>query len=432
MHRNALVAILAALVVAIFASPARAEDRVALVVGNGNYARAPRLPNPLNDAEDVAAALKRSGFEIIVATNLDKAGMEEAMIKFARAARSADVALFYYSGHALQFGGINYLVPVDAQLNDEADRRRLVRLDDVVADVQQAKNLRIVVLDSCRDNPLADHLKRSIGVTRSAYVGRGLARMDSPLGTIISYATQAGRTADDGDGRNSPFTAAFLKHVEAREEIGTIFRRVGAEVYQATRQKQLPELSLSLIGEFYLNGKTESPPPKAMLAPVDPCDDASRHWQMSEVAATRSAYEDHIARFPTCSFANFARAKIVALATPAPDKQRFDGVWAGKLVCEGVTTAPGWKYDLIGRVTNGSFHAAIGQAGKPGSEVFKGSIEPDGSAAIIQKGLTGSKDPYHRLPGTEFGNRYYIIFDGRRASGVRSDRPNCYIDLTKR
>ena len=149
MHRDALFAFLAALVVTIFVIPAFAEERVALVVGNGTYARAPRLPNPLNDAEDVAAALKRSGFEIIVATNLDKAGMEEAMIKFARAARNADVAMFYYTGHALQFGGINYLVPVDAQLSDEADLRRLVRLDDVIADVQQAKNLRIIVLDSC-------------------------------------------------------------------------------------------------------------------------------------------------------------------------------------------------------------------------------------------------------------------------------------------
>jgi len=98
--------------------PGHAEKRVALVIGNGAYKNAPRLPNPRNDAEDVAAALKRTGFETIVATDLDKAGMDDAEIRFARAARGTDVALFYYSGHAMQFGGINYLAPVDTQLTD--------------------------------------------------------------------------------------------------------------------------------------------------------------------------------------------------------------------------------------------------------------------------------------------------------------------------
>ncbi len=172
MHRNVQFAFLAALLFSIFAAPAFADNRIALVIGNGSYARAPYLPNPLHDAEDVAAALKRSGFEIIVGTDLDKAGMDDAVIKFARAARTADVAMFYYSGHALQFGGINYLVPVDARLSDEADLLRMVRVDDVIADMQPAKNLRILVLDSCRDNPFVEQLRRSVGAARSASVGR--------------------------------------------------------------------------------------------------------------------------------------------------------------------------------------------------------------------------------------------------------------------
>jgi uncharacterized caspase-like protein len=214
----------------------------------GAYSSVPHLQNPLHDAEDVAAALKRSGFETMLATDLDKTAMDEAMIKFSRALRAADVGMFYYSGHAFQFGGINYLVPVDAKLDDEADLRRMVRVDDIVADMQQAKNLRILVLDSCRDNPLVDQLKRSIGAARSASMARGLAKLDSPEGMIVAYATQAGSIADDGDGRNSPYTTAFLKNIEAKEEIGTIFRRITADVYQTTHQKQLPELSLSLIG----------------------------------------------------------------------------------------------------------------------------------------------------------------------------------------
>jgi uncharacterized caspase-like protein len=142
----------------------------------------PRLVNPANDAADVSTALIKDGFDAIVATDLDKAKMEEAIIRFARAAREADVAMFYYSGHALQFGGVNYLAPVDAKLTDEADLHRLIRLDDVLTELQQAKKLRILVLDSCRDNPLADDLKRSIGTTRALPLQRGLAKIDAPLG----------------------------------------------------------------------------------------------------------------------------------------------------------------------------------------------------------------------------------------------------------
>lgn len=240
-----------------FAVPAYADNRVALVIGNGAYQNTPRLPNPSNDAADVAASLKRSGFETILATDLDKAAMDAAMIRFARASRTADVAIFYYSGHAMQFGGVNYLAPIDAKLTDEADLRRMVRVDEIVSDLQQAKNLRILVLDSCRDNPLADELKRSIGTTRALPLQRGLAKIDSPQGMIVAYATQSGRTAEDGDGRNSPYTAAFVKNIEAQAEIGTIFRRISADVYETTKHTQLPELSLSLIGEFYLRGKID-------------------------------------------------------------------------------------------------------------------------------------------------------------------------------
>jgi hypothetical protein len=436
MHRDVLLAFFAAVFISAFVTPAFADNRVALVIGNSAYVRVPHLPNPVHDAEDVAAALRRSGFEIMVATDLDKAGMDEAMIKFARAARTADVAMFYYTGHALQFGGINYLVPVDAQLNDEADLRRLVRVDDVIADMQPAKNLRILVLDSCRDNPLAEQLKRSIGTARSTSIGRGLAKIDSPEGMIIAYATQPGRTADDGDGRNSPYTTAFLKNFETKEEIGTIFRRISADVYQTTHQAQLPELSLSLIGEFYLNGKLQiTATPATTPAQVDPCAAASDHWKSTEAINTKAAYEDHLARFPTCSFADLARTKIVALTTSdsAKDRRRFDGIWLGKLVCEPTPSGlPGWSYELTGRVTDGVFHAEKGRVGKPGSQTFDGTIEPDGTADILQKGWSGARDPFHRPLGTEFNNKYLTKFDGAHGSGTRSDRASCNVNFARR
>jgi len=290
---------------------ALADKRVALVIGNGAYAHAPHLPNPLHDAEDVAAALRRTGFDTILGTNLDQAGMQDAAIRFARAARSADVAVFYYSGHAMQYAGLNYLVPIDAQLRDEADLRRIARVDEILADLQQAKNLRILVLDSCRDNPLADELKRSIGLTRGAGVGRGLAKIESPDGTIISYSTQAGRTAVDGDGRNSPYTSAFLKHIEDKDDIKAVFHRISANVYETTKGTQVPELSLSFFGEFYLNGKLQiTVAPTMQPALVDPCAAASDHWKSAEAIGTLAAFEDHLARYPNCGFAGLARAHI--------------------------------------------------------------------------------------------------------------------------
>jgi uncharacterized caspase-like protein len=281
-----------------------ADTRVALVIGNGAYQNAPRLPNPRNDATDVAAALRRSGFDTVLSTDLDKAGMDEATIRFARAARTADVAMFYYSGHALQFGGANYLVPIDAKLADEADLRRMTRVDDVVADLAQAKNFRILVLDACRDNPLADQLRRSIGATRAIPLQRGLAKIDSPEGMIVAYATQAGRTAEDGGGRNSPYTTAFLKHIDEKEEIGSIFRRVSADVYKTTKHEQLPELSLSFIGEFYLHGKVM----------VKPEDAVRRDFEAAEGVNTVTGWDAFLQQYSNGFFATLARERRTQVA----------------------------------------------------------------------------------------------------------------------
>jgi uncharacterized caspase-like protein len=216
VHRYALFTALAVLLFSAAVTPARADTRVALVIGNGAYVHVPHLPNPTHDAEDVAAAFRRTGFDTILGTDLDQAGMQDAAIRFARAARTADVAVFYYSGHAMQYAGVNYLVPIDAELHDEADLRRMARVDDILADLQQARNLRILVLDSCRDNPLADALKRSIGSTRGISIGRGLAKMESPDGTIISYSTQAGRTGKTAAIATAPTPRRFFSTSKTR------------------------------------------------------------------------------------------------------------------------------------------------------------------------------------------------------------------------
>jgi formylglycine-generating enzyme required for sulfatase activity len=325
-------------------APALAEKRVAVIVGNGAYQNVTRLANPPQDAQDVAAALRRLGFETHLYQNIEKSGMQEATAAFARLARTADVAMFYFSGHAVQRAGVNYLMPIDARLDAEADLQQLARVDQILADLQQAKNLRILILDACRDNPLADAANRASGL--GLPIERGLAKMESPLGTIIAYATQAGQTAEDGSGRNSPYTAAFLRHIETPQEIGMVFRRISGDVYEATKRTQLPELSLSLTGEYFLRSlsppaaaATAASPAAAPLAtvppvaapaspaPADPCAGAAEHWKNADTRGTVAAYEDHLARFGKCPYAGIARLRLedlrktmAAVAPPVPPR----------------------------------------------------------------------------------------------------------------
>jgi uncharacterized protein len=303
-------------------APAAADKRVALVIGNGAYQNALHLPNPRNDAQDVADALQRSGFETILGLDLDKTKMDAALIRFARAARDADVAMFYYSGHAMQYAGINYLAPIDAKLTDEADLRQLERVDDIVADLQRAKNLRILVLDSCRDNPLAEDLKRSIGTTRGMSIQRGLAKIENPEGLIVAYATQAGRVAEDGSGRHSPFTTAFLKYIETPEEIGTVFRRISADVYAQTKQTQLPELSLSLIGEFYLHGQPDvRAGAQASAGPALSWSEAAQAWAATKDTTSQAVLEDFVRQFGNTVYGNMAQARLREMKSAALDTQ---------------------------------------------------------------------------------------------------------------
>jgi hypothetical protein len=225
--------------------------------------------------------------------------MDELAIQFARRARDADIAIFYFSGHAMQLADINFLMPIDAKLTDEADLRRATRVDDIVADLQPAKNLKVLGLDACRDNPLAEGLRRSFGVTRTANLQHGLARIDSPPGMIVAYATQAGRIQD-------------------QEEIGIIFRRISSDVYEATNHAQIPELSLSLIGEFYLHGRPpagNASAAESRAARSDTCAGAEAHWKSAETLGSKATLEDHLSRFASCAFVGLAKAKLAALTS---------------------------------------------------------------------------------------------------------------------
>jgi hypothetical protein len=317
--------------------PGQAEKRVALVIGNAAYRSAPALTNPKHDAEDVGRSLQNLGFETIVAADLDRAGMNEALDRFSRKVRGADVALDYYSGHGMQFAGKNYLLPIDASLAgaDDVNRFRLLPLDDITDILQTAGGARVIVLDACRNNPVEDELKRRLasmpGANRDAFLSRGLGRIAAGNGLIVAYATQANDVAADGGGRNSPFTTAFLHNVGLPDlDLRQMFFRVQDEVDKLTGGRQRPELSISLVGEFKL-GVPTVPPDKLRATDPGPGSSATaggedgRAWLATKDTTSTAVLEAFIERYRDSFYANLARARLdelkkgqVAALSPPP------------------------------------------------------------------------------------------------------------------
>jgi hypothetical protein len=257
MHMSVARFILAAtFVCGLLANDALAAQRVALVVGNGAYKYAGALANPTNDAADIADVLKAHGFNVILGSDLDKRGLETKIRDFARALTDADAAVFFYAGHGLQVDGQNYLVPIDARLDNERDLDfETVRVDFVLRqmELQRETKTNIVFLDACRDNPLARNLARSMG-TRSASIGQGLAQIEAGVGTFIAFSTQPGNVALDGKGRNSPFAAALTKRIaEAGRNLNAIMIEVRKDVLAATAGKQVPWDHSALTGDFFFD-----------------------------------------------------------------------------------------------------------------------------------------------------------------------------------
>ncbi len=272
------------------------ERRVALVIGNAAYETTAALANPRNDATDISAALRRLGFEVVDGQDLSKRSMEQALGRFSRIAQGADAAVVFYAGHGLQYQGQNYLVPVDAKLEDEFSfTYEMLKLEEVLIALERAKGVRILMLDACRNNPFAEKLSRMLSRTRDFGLSRGLAKIDRTEGMVIAYATQANQVAADGRGRNSPFTAALVKEIEEPGiEVATLFRRVARTVNSTTGGRQTPELSLSLLGEFYFN-KSETD---------------QQAWTRLRGSTDSKAYQDFIARFPNSFLVDDARVRL--------------------------------------------------------------------------------------------------------------------------
>jgi tetratricopeptide (TPR) repeat protein len=221
------------------------ERRVALVIGNSVYRAYAPLPNPDHDAELVGAALQQTGIDVTIAHDLDRSGMVEALKTFAAKADDADWAIIYYAGHGMELNGTNYLVPVDARLQNDRDvPDETISLQSLLSAIEGARKLRLVVLDACRNNPFVQNMKVA---DASRAISRGLARIEPTNATLVVYAAKEGTIAADGGGENSPFALAFVKRIsQSGVEIGKVMRFVRQDVLEATGNRQEPFLYGSL------------------------------------------------------------------------------------------------------------------------------------------------------------------------------------------
>lgn len=307
-----LLAVLALLAVA---SSAVAKERVALIIGNGAYENATALPNPKNDADDTKRLLMDLGFEVIHGVDLDRDEMETTIRQFAASSASASVVLFFYAGHGMQVDGQNYLIPIDAKLEERtALDFEAINVDKVLRYMSGDDKVALVFLDACRNNPLARTFARSLGPTRATLVGGGLAPTTTAgSGLFIAYATAPNDVALDGAGRNSPFTAALLHHLPTPNlEIQQVMTRVKATVQNETQGRQRPWHNSDLGAEVFL-----------VTAPTTPLavDDQQPHqiWLELKTSNDVTALQGFVQRFPNSKEAIEARFRLDQLAAiPKP------------------------------------------------------------------------------------------------------------------
>ena len=331
--RTLVVAILVLVVLAV-PMVVLADGRVALVVGNSTYAHIARLPNPENDAADMATALRRLGFEVTTAQDADRTSLNEALRVFTRESVGADVALIFYAGHGLEMDGVNYLVPVGARLERDTDVRfETVALDDVLAATAGA-SLRMVILDACRNNPLARSMQRT--VARRSVSGGSFGDLNEDLlgdETLVAYAAAAGTTAADGRGRNSPYTSALLAYLEQPLELSAVFRRVRARVLESTDGQQRPHEYGSLLREHYLTGVSGPAP-----VPVAAADGAAARlqqetvfWQSIMASTNPADFEAYLAQFPDGVYGALATNRLAEFRAAAADPDRPGPVEPGSV-----------------------------------------------------------------------------------------------------
>ncbi len=323
--------------------PAFAEKRVALVLGNSAYQNVAPLPNPVNDGAVIAATLKDAGFDVVDSRHdLPAAETRRALRDFADRARDADIAVVYYAGHGMEVDGTNYLIPVDAKLERDTDvYDEAFSLDRILLAVEPAKQLRLVILDACRDNPFARIMKKTVA---SRAIGRGLAKVEptSP-NTLIAYSAKAGSTALDGDSKNSPFTMALAKHLTTPGlDVRRAFGFVRDDVLKNTGNRQEPFVYGSLGGDDV----PLVPAPKAALSTPAPSPqaEARRDYELAQQIGNKAALNAFLAQYPDGFYADLARIQLAKLAAEetrvaATEKARLAEQERARLAAEGAQKA---------------------------------------------------------------------------------------------
>ena len=305
-----------------------AEERVALVIGNGAYTNTSPLRNPQNDAKLISKSLREVGFTVLEHYNLDQKGLKRAVLEFGDVLLSKGpdtVGLFYYSGHGIQANGANYLLPVDAAVKREKDVDiESVRADTVLQAMEEAGNrLNMVILDACRNNPFEASY-------RSA--AQGLVRMDAPSGTMIAYSTSPGRVATDGEGKNSPYTRALARAMRTPGlTVEEAFKQVRVRVMDRTNDEQVPWESSSLTGSFSFAGGIDGQPNRvelaALPAPTAPTggnaiDDEVIFWQSIQASRSVTDFQAYLDRYTEEGiFGRLAKNRVFELKKPGAANQ---------------------------------------------------------------------------------------------------------------
>jgi Caspase domain len=296
----------------IWTGSALADHRVALVIGNSAYQIAAAIPNPIRDAQAIAAEFTKAGFEVVSAHyDLGNLQFKRAIRQFEDAAADADIAVVFYAGHGIEIGGVNYMIPVDAKLASDRDAKdEAITLDRLLDSVDAAKRLGLVILDACRDNPFERTMKRQ-RVSAVRTVNAGLAVVEpTNRNVLIAYASKSGTTAEDGDQQHSPFTAALLKSLfEPGLDLRLAFGRVRDDVLKSTRNRQEPFVYGSLGGT---NISLVPAPAKPTLA-VD-LSGERRDYELVEKIGTKGAWSVFITQHPTGFYTDLARQQLAKLA----------------------------------------------------------------------------------------------------------------------
>ncbi len=326
MRARSILLFAVALLWGLFAinGDAFAAKRVALVIGNSAYQNVAALPNPANDAASVADMFKNAGFDTVdLRRDVGSLDMRRALRDFYDKAASADIAVVYYAGHGIEVDGTNYMVPVDAVLKRDRDvDDEAVSLDRILESVEQAKQLRLIILDACRDNPFARTMIRTTAAR--ALTTRGLlAAEPTTSNTLIAYAAKGGSTADDGSSGHSPFTTALLAHLTTPGlDVRQAFGEVRDDVLKATDNKQEPYVYGSLGGgQMALVSAPATPPAIAGATPASIANDATvqmrQDYEFAERVGTKQAWTYFLQHYPDGFYANLAKAQLDKLSTAA-------------------------------------------------------------------------------------------------------------------